>query len=366
VARSWNYYPVGRARAEDGVVSLALGLGKTIVDGGTVWSYSPALPRAVPPVASARELVRETQTRFWAVGMGPPPAYNPIAETEYLVEGSLADAEYDGTVHRLASTYDPQSDRLVAGTGRAGPRALTFAPLLDLEVVRFNGLVKALVACSEAALEAPVEIEFALVLPDRRTGPAKFGFLQVRPMVVSSDQVDVPASRFDDPQVLVASERTMGNGRQTALRDIVFVRPDTFDKPHTPAIAAELEGVNRTLLVAGRQYVLIGFGRWGSADPWLGIPVDWARISQARCIVEAQTESLRVEPSQGSHFFHNLTSFGVTYLMVTLTGRSRIDWGWLMDRPAAYDGPFVRHLAFDRPLTVTVDGRSGRGVILKP
>lgn len=364
VARSYNFYRYGRARPEDGVAVLALGLGKTIVDGGLAWSYSPRHPRAMPPVASARDLLRWTQTRFWAVNMGRPPAYDPLTETEYLVTGTLEDAAFDDTLRLVASTYDPASDRLVPGTGRDGPRAVTFAPLLDLEIFHLNEAVRDLLALAEAALGGPVEIEFAATLDERAAVPARLGFLQVRPLATPGDAAGLAGAEAAGERVLVASDRTLGHGREAGVRDIVYVKPEAFEARHTPAIAREIEALNRSLVQAGRPYVLIGFGRWGSADPWLGIPVTWNDVCGARALVEVQTARLPVEPSQGSHFFHNLASFEVVYFAVSSAGT--VDWAWLAAQPAAAEGRFTRHVTLDRPLMIAVDGRTGRGVMLKP
>jgi hypothetical protein len=371
VGRSWNYYPTGRIRPEDGVVNLALGLGKTIVDGGLVWSYSPALPRIGPPAGSVRNLIRQTQSAFWAVNMGPAPPYDPTTETEYLTIGSLADAEYDGTLQMIASTYDPHADRLTPGTGRAGPRVVTFAPLLDLVLLPLNQVVRALLDACEEALGGAVEIEFAMTTD--RSGDelaARLGFLQVRPMAVPGEAISVSDDDLASPRALVASDRVMGNGRLDDLRDVVYVRPDAFDPAESRTVARELTAVNARLLHAGRHYLLIGFGRWGSADPWLGIPVEWDNISQARAIVETQTERLLAEPSQGSHFFHNLSSFAVLYFTVPYAGpyagRARVDWEWLLGQPAAGESPFVRHVTLPAPLSIRVDGRTGRGVVIEP
>lgn len=363
VARSFNFYPTGHARPEQGIVHLALGLGKTIVDGGTSWPYSPAWPKARPPFSSTREALAETQTEFWAVHMGVP-AYDPVAETEYLVRASLADAESDETLRWAASTYDPASDRLVPGIAVSGPRLLDFAPLLSLNEFGFNAVLKRLLALSEEALGERVEIEFALTFPERRGEPAQLGFLQVRPMAVSHETVEVADETLDGPDTLVASRRTMGNGTFDAIRNIVYVRPGAFDPAHTPAIAAELEPVNRALVEAGRPYVLIGFGRWGSTDPWLGIPVVWSQISGARVIVESGLPNMRVDPSQGSHFFHNITSFRIPYFTVRQDVDRPVAWDRLEALPGVACGPFVRAVETPAPLAVRVDGRTGRGAIL--
>lgn len=366
VARSFNYYPSGRARPEDGVVSLALGLGKTIVDGGVTWSYAPPWPKAPPPYGSVRDLLRETQSRFWAVNMGPPPAFDPIAETEYLVEADLADAEYDGTLRYLASTYDGASDRLSPGAGGDGPRVLTFAPLLDLEELPLNDLVRQLLEVCEDRLCAEVEIEAAMTFPGPRGGEPRFGFLQVRPMVAPESAVEIGSGALSGPAVLAGSERVMGNGILRDVRDVVYLRPEAFDAKFSRAMVGEIDRVNQELLREGRPYLLIGFGRWGSSDPWLGVPVTWSQVSGARVIVEASLPGMSVEPSQGSHFFHNLSSFGVSYFTIRHGGAvGGIDWAWLDGKPAASETAWLRHVRLPEPLEVRVDGRTGRGVIRK-
>lgn len=365
VARSYSFYRSGAARPEDGCVSLALGLGKTIVDGGLAWSYSPGYPHATPPFASPRELLEQTQSEFWAVSMGGTPRYDPVAEAEYLVLSSLAVSEADGTLRYTASSYDPESDRLHVGLRGNGPRALTFAPLLVLEELPLNHLIRELLAVSEAALASPVEIEFALTLAGDEQPPGRLGFLQVRPMVISSRPVTIAPAELDDPCRLVASNSALGHGVDRSIADVVFVRPDAFDARRTRAIAADIADVNRRLLAERRPYLLIGFGRWGSSDPWLGIPVDWSSIAGARAIVETGVAGMTVEPSQGSHFFHNLSSFGVTYFTVRPGIDPPIDWSWLAEQPTEGETPWVRHVRLAAPLVVKVDGRSGLGVILR-
>ena len=358
VARSYNFYPVGPAQPAEGVVDLALGLGKTIVDGGLCWSFSPAHPKRPPPVASVRDLLDVTQSQFWAVNVGPPPPYDPMAETEYLVHRPLAEAEADGTLRYAASTYDAGSDRLVAGTGRPGPRVLDFAPILSWNELPLVPALRKLLAVCEEELAAPVEIEFALSLVPGQ--PARLGFLQVRPLLVSRETVEVTAEDLASPLAVVASPLAMGNGRHE-VRDVVYVEPAAFEARLTPAIATEIEGLNRDLVEAGRPYLLIGFGRWGSSDPWLGIPVRWDQISGARGIVEATLPQMNPEPSQGSHFFHNLSSFSVLYFTVPFdTGRA-VDWAWLEAQDAVARTEHVRHVRTKAPLVLRVDGRSRRG-----
>jgi len=364
VARSHNYYPTGHARAEDGVVTLALGLGKTIVDGGLSWSYSPAFPKAPPPFNDLGELLKNTQTSFWAVNMGDPPPHDPIRETEYLVQPGLAAAEADGALRYLVSTYDSSSDRLNLGLDVRGPRALTFAPLLGSRLLPFNDLLKKLLELSENALGAPVEIEFAINLDRRDALPARLGFLQVRPMMVGGEKIEVPREELTGDNVVLASETVLGNGVRDDLEDVVFIRPDAFEPAKTHAIANELEGINRRLTEEGRRYLLIGFGRWGTSDPWLGVPVAWGQISGARVIVEATLPDVQPDLSQGSHFFHNLLSFHVLYISVEHHGPYRIDWEWLGRQPVVQATDHVTHVRLPDPLEIRVDGGNGRGVIL--
>ena len=366
VGRSYNFYSTSPARPEDGVVNLALGLGKTIVDGGVAWTYSPAYPRKPPPFGSVTELLRGTQTEFWAVNMGKPPAYDPVSEVEYLVRASMKDAEADDTLRYIASTYDPTRDRVIPGVGSPGARILDFAPLLLLEQAPLNNLIRGLLRAAEDALEAKVEIEFALTIEQLRGEPAKFrlGFLQVRPMVVSDEIVDVTVEDLSDPTAIVASDMVMGNGLEEGVQDVVFVRPENFSSMQTPLIAQQLEPINRRLLDEHRPYLLIGFGRWGSSHISLGIPVVWSQISGARTIVEATLPDMNVELSQGSHFFHNLSSFRASYFMVRHDGRFPINWEWLNRQPVIRETDLVRHVRPSVPLSVRVDGRSAHGVIL--
>ena len=366
VGRSFNFYATHPARPENGVVNLALGLGKTIVDGGVTWTYSPAYPHKPPPFASVSDLLRGTQTEFWAVNMGKPPAYDPISEIEYLQQASIKDAEADDTLRFVASTYDPARDRVVPGTGIRGARILNFAPLLQLEQFPLNGLIRTLLRKAEESLNAEVEIEFAVTIEQPRGQPAKLrlGFLQVRPMVVSEEVVDVTTAELASSAAVVASDMVMGNGVQTDLEDIVFVRPENFSAMRTPLIAEQLGALNRILTDEHKSYVLIGFGRWGSSHPSLGIPVDWSQISGARTIVEATLPDMNVELSQGSHFFHNLSSFRANYFMVRHDGSYFINWDWLNRQSVISETELVRHVRLRLPLTVRVDGRTARGVIL--
>ncbi|MEK6553125.1 MAG: PEP/pyruvate-binding domain-containing protein, partial [Bacteroidota bacterium] len=315
VARSYNFYPTGRAKPENGVVNLAHGLGKTIVDGGIVWSYSPAFPKAVTPFADPSDILKNTQTKFWAVNMNPVIEYDPTKETEYLIQPDLSEADYDDTLKYIASTYNASSQRIVMGTGNSGPRVINFLQLLSMNEFKFNDLIKKLLEVYEQALGTPVEIEFAVTISNEPI-KLRLGFLQVRPMVVSDETIDLDESEMYGDDVLVASDRVMGNGLVDNIFNIVFVKPETFDKKDTVKIAAEIDSINKELVNGNTKYLLIGFGRWGSSDPWLGIPIDWGQIAGVKAIVESTLFGINVELSKGSHFFHNLTSFSISYFSI--------------------------------------------------
>ena len=365
VARSYNFYTSGHARPEDGVVNLALGLGRIIVDEGISWSYSPSYPRSNPPYNSIDDLMKQTQTHFWAVNMGELPFYDPARETEYLVKLDLNEAQKDKSLKFLSSSYDRQSDRIYPGPSPGGPNILNFAPLLVMNQLPLNDLVKKLLKICEEALNAPVEIEFALTLDPEKGIPARFGFLQVRPMVVSHEEVNLGPEELTSELAIVSSESVLGNGNVNYLEDIIFVKPEKFEAKHTRQIAAEVEQLNEAIKKSDRKYILIGFGRWGSADPWLGIPVDWGQISGAKVIVECTLPDMNVDLSQGSHFFHNLSSFRISYFSVKHTQKYRIDWDWLNKQETIAETDFVRHIKLPEPVIVKVDGRTGRGVIYR-
>ena len=360
VARSCSFYPVGGGPPGDGVADLAVGLGKTIVDGGRCWSFSPARPRATPPFASVRERIAATQSELWAVRTLGTPPYDPMAETEYLLRVGLQEAEADGTLDWAASTYDAAADRLLPGTGRRGPRVVDFAPLLARDELGLAATLRSLLADCEREAGAPVEIEFAMTMPPREV--ARCGLVQVRPLLVSSDSVPLDEAAIVAPGCVVRSRSALGNGRRS-LEDVLVVDRDRFEPRATPAIARELERLNRPLVEAGRQSLLVGFGRWGSSDPWLGIPVRWDQISSARGIVEAALPGMSPEPSQGSHFFHNLSSFAVLYLTVPPNDEDAIDWGFLAAQPVVAMTEHVRHLRCVPPLEIAVDGRSRLGLV---
>jgi len=363
VARSYNYYPTGHAKPDDGVVNLALGLGRQIVDGGLSWTYSPAYPDAPAPFGNVGDLMRNTQTGFWSVQMGQPPLPDPIRETEFLVEAGLSVAETDGVLTHLVSTFDAGSNRMRPGMPMAGPRVVDFNPILSIGTIPLNDLIQQLLSVSEEVLGAPVEIEFAVKLPVNSDEKIRFGFLQVRQMMVAKNSVVVSESDLSAPGRLLSSEAVMGNGTRDDIRDIVYLKPRAFEARHTPRIAQELEKINRELVAAENPYLLIGFGRWGSSDPWLGVPVEWGQICGARVMVEATLPEMNPDLSQGSHFFHNLIGFKVLYISVKHGGEHQLDWEWLDNQEVIAETEFVRHVRLPDPLRVRVDGYHNRGVV---
>ena len=366
VARSYNFYSFGNAKPENGVVNLALGLGKTIVDGGTSWSYSPSFPAAGPPFNSTSDMLKQTQTEFWAVNIGKPPEYDPLNEAEYMAKGDLVEAETDNTLHKIVSTYDAASDRVWMGQSGKGPRIITFAPILVMEELPLNNLIKELLLICENELKSPVEIEFATTLTkDNEAGlPDRFGFLQVRSMVVSTEEVNISHEEFSKGNILIASESVLGNGIIHSIKDIVYIDPAIFETKSSFQIAEEIAVLNRKLLGENRPYILLGFGRWGTSDPGAGIPVQWGQISGAKVIIEASMENIYAEMSQGSHFFHNVTSFKVCYFSLSYPDTQKIDWNWLANQKLIEETRFIKHVRASKPLMIKVDGQTGRGVII--
>jgi len=365
VARSYNFYPSSRAKPEQGVVNLALGLGKTIVDGGNSWNYSPAYPKISPPFGSINEMLKLTQKDFWAVNIGETPPYNPIAEKEFLTYNNITQAETDQTLGHIASTLDSHSGRVNLGVGQDGPRIINFAPILTMNTIPLNLLVKDLLKLCEKKFNSPVEIEFAMTVPPNSNSKekARFGFLQVRPMVVSLEKVNIQSEELSGPNILLASKNVLGNGINNSITDILFVKPGEFEAKNTQKIAWELNLANKQLVTEKRPYLLIGFGRWGSSEPWLGIPVNWSQISGAKAIVEASLPQMNVDLSQGSHFFHNLTSFQVSYFSVPFATESPINWEWLNDQKVIHETDLIKQVRVTQPLLISVDGYRGIGLI---
>ncbi len=360
VARSHNFYPTGPLAAEDGVVAMALGLGRTVVDGGRALSFSPKHPRHLLHFSTVPDMLANSQRDFIAVEM---EGDGEVTERHY----PLAVAEADGTLGWVASTYSPDNDAVFDGISRPGVRLVSFAPILKHKALPLSAVFDRLMELGRWGMNTEVEIEFAVELSTTRSKPTEFGFLQMRPMAMSRELEELDTENVRPEQVLVRSSSVLGNGKFAHLRDVVAVDYERFDRAKTGDIAREVARLNAELVAEGVPYILFGLGRWGSADPWLGIPVTWEQISGARVIVESGLKDMKVTPSQGSHFFQNLTSFRVGYFTVNAEeGAGFVDWGWLAAQPAVKDSGYVRRLHFETPLMVAINGKRQRGVILKP
>lgn len=364
VARSYNFYPLGRLKPEEGIACVALGLGKMVVEGGEMLMFSPAHPDILPQFTDRRAMLACAQREFYALHMGRSAGHSLATGDTNLVTYDLEVAERDGTLDPLGSVYSPENDALYDGVNRPGVRVVTFAHVLKAGVFPLAEIIKLLLDIGKRGLACPIEIEFAVNL---KTRPMQFGVVQIRPTI--SDQADerVSVEETDNSRLLCCSPQTMGNGYIRNIRDVVFVKPESFDSVQTRKIAGEIARINEKLKAAGRPSLLIGPGRWGSADPWLGIPVAWEQISTAQAIIETSLHDFVITPSQGTHFFQNLTSFRIGYLTVNpTTGGGFVDWEWLQRQPAVEETQFVRHLAIDEPVEVKLDGRTRRGVVFKP
>jgi CheY-like chemotaxis protein len=365
VVRSHNFYPIEPMTFSDGIAAVALGLGRTVVDGGKCMSFCPRYPRNLLQFSSVEDILANTQTEFCALELdGIPHGAGPghLREVRY----GLDVAEADGTLHAVASTYSADNHAVYDGLSRPGARVVTFAPMLKHGIFSLPQILEALVRAGEDALGNPVEIEFAVRLPQGEE-PAEFGFLQIRPLTLARDHEELTIGDVDPAQVICRSTKVLGNGRIDNLHDIVAVDLQRFERSRSREVAEAVAQFNAVLSAENRPYLLIGVGRWGSNDPWLGIPVEWDEISGARAIVEAGFRDFRVTPSQGSHFFQNLSAFQVGYFTVNPdAGEGSLDWQWLAEQPAVEEQGCVRHLQFSKPLQVVMNSRTSQGVILKP
>lgn len=364
VARSFNFYPVAPMRGEDGIAIIALGLGRQVAGGMAALRFSPAHPRNVLAMSSVKDTLESAQRHFFALDMSQPHRMPSTEEEGNLLHLGVDEALADGTLGPLVSTYSAANDRLYEGLRRDGAPVLTFAPVLRSEVFPLAAVLRELLSIGEQGMGSPIEMEFAADLTCR---PAVFGFLQLRRLAAGGEPEDLVLRPQQVQEAWCYSESALGNGRRDEIADVVYVRPERFDPAHSREIAQEVGRLNRLLAAEHRSYVLVGPGRWGSSDPWLGIPVTWDQISGARAIVEASLRDFRVQPSQGTHFFQNVTSLRIAYLTVNpFAGDDRIDWDWLAGQPAQHESEFVRHLRFEASLRIRIEGRSKRGVILPP
>ncbi|MCD4691110.1 PEP/pyruvate-binding domain-containing protein, partial [bacterium] len=369
VARSYDYYPVKGLKPEDGVASAVLGLGRMVVDGGRCVRFSPTEPRRLFQFSSTETYLENAQREFYALDMAKPaPVHDPLLKPDSNIALlDLGTAMEHDTLAPVGSVYSPENDRVYEGVYRDGVRLVTMAGVLSGDRFPLPKVLSFLLEIGQAGFSTHIEIEFAVNLSQTEDAPHEFTFLQIRPLVfdVSTEELELAEVHTED--TICVSGSTLGHGQIKGIRDIVFVRPDVFDRAKTVDVADEVGQLNRRLRSEGRPYLLIGPGRWGSADPWLGVPVSWSHISGVRCIVETQMEGITVEPSQGTHFFQNITSFGIGYFtMGAGDAISNLDHDWLMAQVPETETEYVRHLQLPDELEIIVNSRSSFGVIMKP
>ncbi len=367
VARSHNFYPAPPCNSEDGIAAVALGLGRTVMDGERCLRFCPRYPRHVLQLSSVQDLVHYSQREFWALDLGLDTGVIDAPADSRLLHLGLAHAEEHGTLHTVGSTYSRENDAVYDGLSRHGVRLVSFAPVLKHEMFPLADILAFLLDIGEEGTSAPVEIEFAVNLSTPPGSPKEFGFLQMRPLALSREFEELNIGPFRDEDLVVQSPSVLGHGRIDDLRDVVVIDYHRFDRSASKEAAGAVAQLNAELRGQHIPYLLIGVGRWGSTDPWLGIPVTWDQIAGVRVIVEAGFKDLRVTPSQGTHFFQNLVSSNVGYFTVNQDiGEGFVDWEWLARQPAVREAKHVRHLRFDQPLTITMNGKNNRGVIVRP
>jgi hypothetical protein len=367
VAKSYNYYPVPPQKPLDGIVSVALGLGKTIVDGGTTVRFCPKYPDHLLQFFSAAEALRNNQNAFFALDLEALPTVTAETKDMLVKSFSLDAAEKDGVLRHVASTYSPQNDALYDGTSREGIRIVSFAPILRNKIIPLPGILKLLVDMGCWGMGAPVEMEFAATMSAQSEQPTEFALLQLRPLGLRKEMDRLVIESVSEEKLICRSNQVLGHGILDGIHDIVFVDIERFNRAKSREAAHEVMLFNEKLIAQNRRYLLIGVGRWGSLDPWLGIPVKWDQISGARVIIEAGFKDMEVDPSQGSHFFHNITSFRIGYFTVnSVTQDGFVDWDWLRARPFVEEGEFVRHIQLEKPIVAKIDGHQNKGFILKP
>jgi CheY-like chemotaxis protein len=367
VARSYNFYPHPPQRPSDGIVSLALGLGKTVVDGGNTVRFSPRYPNDLIQFYSVEETLNNTQRNFYALDLDATSDFGVETHDILTKQYGLDVAESDRTLQFAGATYSPENDSITDGLARPGTRVVTFGPILRSKTFPLPQILELLLDMGPWGMGTPVEIEFAGNVGEGEEHRMKFGLLQMRPLVVHREQEELAVEVNDRSSLICQSPQVLGNGVIEDVRDIVVVDYHIFDRSRSVDVAHEVSVLNKRLVGEGRPYLLIGVGRWGTLDPWLGIPVTWDQISGARAIVETGFKDMPVTPSQGSHFFQNITSFMIGYFTVNAhADQGYIDWEWLLSREPVEKLAFTRHLRFDAPLTIRMNGHSAKGVILKP
>lgn len=366
VARSINFYPVKPEKTADGIASIAFGLGKYIVDGGMALRFSPKYPKKILQLSSPETVLRDTQKYFYALDLESESFIPSVDDAVNLFKIRIKEAEKDNTLKHVTSVYDYDSNMLRDGFVERGKKVVTFSNILNHEIFPLADILSTLLDIGQREMNLPIEIEFAVNLDVQKGTPPVFNFLQIRPIVDNDQSQTYKLSEVDPEKTIIYSESGLGNGIFKNIRDFVYVKPESFDSARTKFIAEKIEKINTRMLEEKRNYILVGPGRWGSSDPWLGIPINWGQISAARIIVESGLENYRIDPSQGTHFFQNLTSFGVGYLTVNpFIKDGYFDIEYLNRQPSTYEDEYVRHITFPDPLKILIDGKTNTGVIYK-
>jgi len=367
VARSINFYPIAPEKPEEGIAKIAFGLGKYIMDGGISLRFSPTYPKKVLQLSSTKMMLQDTQKQFYALNLQEGSYHTSTDDAVNLLRLRIAEAEKNGTLRHVASVYDHQSDMVRDGVHYDGKKVLTFARILQHESFPLAQIIKELLEIGQREMNLPVEMEFAVNMDVPEGEPYIFNFLQIRPIVETDQSVSIQMDNVQPEETILYSQTALGNGEFSGIRDLIYIKPDSFKSSATRDIASGMEQLNRRLKEEKRGYVLVGPGRWGSNDPALGIPVKWSQISEARVIVESSLKNYHIDPSQGTHFFQNLTSFRVGYMTINpYIYDGYYDPGFLDGMPAAYEDDHLRHVRFDDDLVIRIDGRTNRGAVLKP
>ncbi len=366
VARSYNFYSVGHIKPEEGIAYTALGLGKTIMEGDNCLYFSPANPQVLPQFSSPQDYLENSQREFFAVDMTNPSVFPEVGGNVGLARLDIRQAEGHGVLKHVGSTYSADNDRIYTGIGRKGPRIVTFDPILKANIFPLDDILKHLLELGSRAMNVPVEVEFAADIDPESPVPNEFRLLQIRPMKVANSLEDVSIYDPGDSRVVCRSDQALSNGRIEDIRDIVYVRSDNFKRENMIHMAGQVGEYNRQFRENDIPYMLIGPGRWGTADRWLGVPTKWNQISSAKVIIEADYGDFVVEPSFGTHFFQNLITFSIAY--ITVNGSSSLsyfDWDWLNSMEPVSETGYIRHVRLDDPLEVLVDGRIGHAIVLR-
>jgi hypothetical protein len=367
VARSINFYPIAPEKPEDGIANIAFGLGKYIVDGGNGLRFSPRYPHKILQLSTPELALSETQKTFYALDLHAEAFTPDTDDTVNLLKLKVKDAEEDGTLKLVASTFDYDSHSVKDGMMAKGKKIITFSQLLNHNTFPLAEILQTILDIGQKEMGKPVEIEFAVNLDLPKDEPQVFSLLQIRPIVGKNDAVNLNLDDIRPEDAIILSNTALGNGIIKEIRDLVYVRPEAWDASKSQEIGNRLETINGRFVAEKRNYVLVGPGRWGSADPWLGIPVRWPQISAARLIVESGLENYRIDPSQGTHFFQNLTSFNVGYFTINPYIKDGFyDVAFLAGQPAFHEDEYIRHIRFDNPIRIEIDGKKNIGVVYKP